>query len=107
MPTSNRRPWLILGICCMSLLIVAITGSLVAGTSDTGLASASHGAWVLLAACGLAVAVLGYASTGRRARVTAQRVSGMLDDADTLGPHWPVPVVPESEEWSHGAEREG
>src|SRR5277367_3586753 len=30
MPTSNRGgPWLILGICCMSLLIVGIDGTIV------------------------------------------------------------------------------
>ena len=42
-----------------SALGVAITGSLVAGASGAGLASASHAAWALLAACGLAVAVVG------------------------------------------------
>jgi hypothetical protein len=57
-----------------SALGVAITGSLVAGVSGAGLASASHAAWALLAACGLAVAVVGYASTGRRALATADRV---------------------------------
>jgi EmrB/QacA subfamily drug resistance transporter len=45
---------------------VAITGSIVAGVPDAGLASASHAAWGVLAACGLAVAAIGYASTGRR-----------------------------------------
>ncbi len=42
---------------------VAITGSIVAGRPAAGLASASHAAWAVLAACGLAVAALGYAST--------------------------------------------
>jgi EmrB/QacA subfamily drug resistance transporter len=64
-----------------SVLGVAITGSIVAGASAAGLASASHAAWAVLAACGLAVAVLGYASTTRRALGTAQRVRGMLDKA--------------------------
>jgi EmrB/QacA subfamily drug resistance transporter len=64
-----------------SVLGVAITGSIVAGASAAGLASASHAAWAVLAACGLAVAVLGYASTTRRALGTAQRVRGMLDEA--------------------------
>jgi EmrB/QacA subfamily drug resistance transporter len=63
-----------------SALGVAITGSLVAGTADAGLASASHAVWALLAACGLAIAVLGYASTGRRAQATAQRVSAMFKE---------------------------
>jgi EmrB/QacA subfamily drug resistance transporter len=61
-----------------SALGVAITGSLVAGASGAGFASASHAAWALLAACGLAVAVVGYASTGRRALATADRVREML-----------------------------
>jgi EmrB/QacA subfamily drug resistance transporter len=61
-----------------SALGVAITGSLVAGTSGAGLAAASHAAWALLAACGLAVAVVGYASTGRRALSTADRVREIL-----------------------------
>jgi EmrB/QacA subfamily drug resistance transporter len=61
-----------------SALGVAITGSLVASASGAGLASASHAAWALLAACGLAVAVTGYASTGRRALATADRVRKIL-----------------------------
>jgi EmrB/QacA subfamily drug resistance transporter len=63
-----------------SVLGVAITGSVIAGAPTAGLASASHGAWALLAACGLVVAALGYASTTRRALVTAQRARGMLED---------------------------
>jgi EmrB/QacA subfamily drug resistance transporter len=77
-----------------SALGVAITGSLVAGTSDARLASASHAAWALLAACGLAIAVLGYASTGRRAVATAQRVRGMLD-GDAPVTDRTVPAFPE------------
>jgi EmrB/QacA subfamily drug resistance transporter len=61
-----------------SALGVAITGSLIAGASSAGLASASHAAWALLAACGLAVAMVGYASTGRRALATADRVREIL-----------------------------
>jgi EmrB/QacA subfamily drug resistance transporter len=68
-----------------SALGVAITGSLVAGASGAGLAAASHAAWALLAACGLAVAVVGYASTGRRALATADRVREILA-GDAPGP---------------------
>ena len=57
---------------------VAITGSLVAGASTAGLAVASHAAWILLAACGLGIAGLGFVSTGRRASATAQRVREIL-----------------------------
>ncbi|MGH3206520.1 MAG: MFS transporter [Trebonia sp.] len=59
---------------------VAITGSIVAGVPASGLASASHAAWAVLAGCSLAVAVLGYASTTRRALGTARRVREMLAD---------------------------
>src|SRR5580692_1740076 len=71
-----------------SALGVAITGSIVAGVPAAGLASASHAAWAVLAACGLAVAALGYASTTRRALGTARRVRGMLDEAP--GPAGPA-----------------
>src|SRR6202042_3719364 len=67
-----------------SVLGVAITGSLIAGAAGSGLASASHPAWALLAACGLAVAVVGYASTGRRALATADRVREIFAE-DALG----------------------
>jgi hypothetical protein len=63
-----------------SALGVAITGSIVAGAPASGLASASHAAWAVLAACGLAITVLGYASTTRRALGTARRVREMLMD---------------------------
>ncbi len=64
---------------------VALCGSLVAGASNASLASASHAAWAVLAACGLGVVVIGYASTGPRARATAERVRGLLAD-DSPGP---------------------
>jgi MFS family permease len=63
-----------------SALGVAITGSIVAGASNAHLAAASHGAWALLAGCGVAIAVVGYASTGQHARATARRVRDMLVD---------------------------
>jgi EmrB/QacA subfamily drug resistance transporter len=63
-----------------SALGVAVTGSLVAGASNTGLAAASHVAWALLAGCGLGIVVLGWASTGPRAIASAERVRAMLDD---------------------------
>jgi EmrB/QacA subfamily drug resistance transporter len=63
-----------------SALGVAITGSIVASASNSHLAAASHPAWMLLAFSSLAVAVIGYASTGARARATARRVREMLTD---------------------------
>jgi EmrB/QacA subfamily drug resistance transporter len=71
-----------------SVLGVAITGSIVAGVPASGLSGASHAAWVVLAACALAVAVLGYASTTRRALGTARRVREMLTD-EAPGPASP------------------
>jgi EmrB/QacA subfamily drug resistance transporter len=70
---------------------VAITGSIVAGVPAAGLASASHAAWAVLAACALAVAAIGYASTTRRALGTARRVREMLADEA------PGPAVPDRE----------
>ena len=75
-----------------SALGVAITGSIVASASNGHLAAASHPAWTLLAFSSLAVAVIGYASTGARARKTARRVRKMLTDD-----------VPEPKERQHEA----
>jgi EmrB/QacA subfamily drug resistance transporter len=80
-----------------SALGVAITGSLVAGASDAHLASASHAAWAVLAACGLAIAVLGWASTGRRALGTAQRAR------EILASEAPGGAAPDREEDPHAA----
>jgi EmrB/QacA subfamily drug resistance transporter len=74
---------------------VAITGSIVAGVPASGLASASHAAWAVLAACALAVAVLGYASTTPRALGTARRVREMLADEA------PGPAIPDREGLVH------
>ena len=72
-----------------NVLGVAITGSIVAGASTAEIASASHAAWVVLAACGLAVAVLGFASTTRRALGTGRQVREMLTDEA------PGPTIPD------------
>jgi EmrB/QacA subfamily drug resistance transporter len=89
-----------------SALGVAITGSIIAGASDAHLASASHAAWALLGACGLAVAVVGYASTGRRAVATAERVRGMLD-ADAPVTDRAVPAFRKGRDEPNDATREG
>ena len=78
-----------------NVLGVAITGSIVAGATAGGLASATHAAWVALAACALAVAVIGYASTTRRALGTARRVREMLADEA------PGPAIPDREGLVH------
>jgi EmrB/QacA subfamily drug resistance transporter len=78
-----------------NVLGVAITGSIVAGATASGLASATHAAWAVLAACALAVAVIGYASTTRRALGTARRVREMLADEA------PGPAIPDREGLVH------
>jgi hypothetical protein len=50
---------------------VAITGSLIAG-SQHGFVSASHAAWAVISGCGVAVLLLGIASTGAWAKRTAE-----------------------------------
>jgi hypothetical protein len=80
---------------------VAITGSIVAGVPASGLASASHAAWTVLAACALAVAALGYASTTRRALATARRVREMLTDEA------PVPAIADREGLLHDTAANG
>src|ERR1700760_3615988 len=83
---------------------VAITGSLVAGGSKAGLAAGSHAAWVMLPACGLAIAVLGWATTGPRAVASGQRVREILASEARPGAD---PVDPEREESLHGTALEG
>lgn len=58
---------------------VSVTGAILAGglhgTIRTGFVTASHPAWLVLAACGLAVLLLGLASTSARALRTAALVA--------------------------------
>jgi len=56
-----------------SSLGVAVTGSMVALGTGATFVGASHAAWYVLAACGAAVCLLGFASTGEWARATATR----------------------------------
>jgi MFS family permease len=53
---------------------VAITGALVAGGTGAGFTVASHAAWAVIVGCGVAIAFLGFVSTGRWAAGTAERV---------------------------------
>jgi hypothetical protein len=53
---------------------VAITGALVAGGTGVGFTVASHAAWAVIAGCGVAIAFVGFVSTGRWAAGTAERV---------------------------------
>jgi len=61
---------------------VAIAGAVAAGglaAVGPGFVRASHAAWWLVTACGLAVLALGLASTGKRANASAQRVAAELE----------------------------
>ena len=65
---------------------VAITGSILAaslhGPLRAGFVAASHADWLLLAACGVAVFVLGLVTTSRWALATAARTAAALDPAE-------------------------
>jgi EmrB/QacA subfamily drug resistance transporter len=52
---------------------VAVAGAIIAGSSRAGFTTASHGAWAVIAACGVAVLLLGLGSTGAWARRAAKR----------------------------------
>jgi EmrB/QacA subfamily drug resistance transporter len=93
-----------------SALGVAITGSLVAGASNANLAAASHAAWAVLAACGLGILVLGWASTGPRALASAQRVREILasEAPGTAGPaSFSATSATSGTAGTSGADREG
>jgi EmrB/QacA subfamily drug resistance transporter len=64
---------------------VAVTGSILAaslhGSLKTRFVPASHAAWLLLAACGVVVFLLGLITTGRWARQTAARTAERYDEA--------------------------
>jgi hypothetical protein len=61
---------------------VAIAGAIVsssAGRSHTAFVAATHAAWWLMTACGVAVILLGIAATGERARESARRTAVELN----------------------------
>ncbi len=69
---------------------VAVTGSILAaslhGPLRAGFVAASHADWLLLAACGVAVFVLGLVTTSRWALDTAARTAAALDPAEARAP---------------------
>jgi EmrB/QacA subfamily drug resistance transporter len=79
--SSSRQTGSAFGVAVTGSIIAgSVSGAVVSGAGDPGLASASHAAWAVLAGCGLAVAVLGYVSTGKRALRTADRVHELFSD---------------------------
>ncbi len=69
---------------------VAVTGSILAGSLHgplrAGFVAASHADWLLLAACGVVVFVLGLVTTSRWALDTAARTAAALDPAEAKAP---------------------
>ena len=69
---------------------VAVTGSILAGSLHgplrAGFVAASHADWLLLAACGVVVFVLGLVTTSRWALDTAARTAAALDPAEARAP---------------------
>ena len=66
---------------------VAITGSILAGNLDGGplrteFVQGSHAAWLMLAACGVVVFVLGLVTTGQWALGTAARIAATFDNTE-------------------------
>jgi EmrB/QacA subfamily drug resistance transporter len=57
---------------------VAVIGSMVAGHELAGFTAASHGGWAIVSGCGLAVLLVGLASTSGWARGTAERTRDKL-----------------------------
>ena len=69
---------------------VAVTGSILAaslhGPLRIGFVAASHAAWLLLAACGCVVVVLGLVTTGQWALRTAARTAAAYETAEPRTP---------------------
>jgi EmrB/QacA subfamily drug resistance transporter len=70
---------------------IAITGSILAGNLHggplrAGFVPASHAAWLVLAACGGVVFVLGLVTTGRWALGTAARTAAVFGEFRRVGP---------------------
>ncbi len=71
--STSRQVGQTLGVAVMGA--VAATG---AGTVGRGFVHASHSGWWIVAGCGLAVLLLGLASTTRRANASAEQLSAEL-----------------------------
>ena len=70
---------------------IAVTGSILAANLHgsplrTGFVPASHAAWLLLAACGVIVFVLGLVTTGQWALGTAARTAATFEGAEPKAP---------------------
>jgi EmrB/QacA subfamily drug resistance transporter len=72
--STSRQVGAALGVAVVgSVLAAGVTGPL-----ETGFVPASHAAWWVIAGCGLAVLIVGAASTGRRADASAARTARLV-----------------------------
>ncbi len=75
---------------------VAVVGAVVAGgvvTVGPGFVQASHTGWWIVAACGVAVLALGFASTGERAKASARAVAEELGGGEEVDVQAPEPEL--------------
>ena len=78
--STSRQVGGSLGVAVIGAAVVSgVRGPLV-----TGFAAASHGGWWIVFGCGLAVLLLGFVTTGRWARGTAERTAAALPPAPAL-----------------------
>jgi EmrB/QacA subfamily drug resistance transporter len=61
---------------------VAMAGTIAGEAQSPGFASSTHAVWWLVSGYGISVVVLGLASTGARARRSAERIAFLLDASD-------------------------
>jgi len=81
--STSRQVGASLGVA----LAGSIAGGGIAAAHNPGFAAATHPVWWLVGAYGAAIVVLGVASTGARARASAQRVAYLLDPAPADAAH--------------------
>ncbi len=108
---SQRRRYLVLAICCLSLFIVGLDTTIVnvalpsigrelhasvsglqwtidayalvlASPLPSGFAAATRPGWWIIAACGAAVIVLALITTGRRGKASAAKTASLVATAE-------------------------
>jgi EmrB/QacA subfamily drug resistance transporter len=79
--STSRQVGQALGVAIIGTVVSAGVG----GSIQTDLARASHVAWWILIACGLAVLILGIATTSPWARGTAEQTAREFDEPDLVG----------------------
>jgi MFS family permease len=85
--SATRQFGSVLGVAVLGdLVTTGVTGGLARGeTHAVALSAATHGAWAVALACGVAIAVTGYLTTTARAHATAAAIAG--------APAAPAPVT--------------